>query len=301
MLALDVCPMSWPVGMGGEFEGIYDLATNRAAAARGAERASSRARSIADHRPRRPAARRDALRRRRSRAARGGRAGAGRLCDVRCRAPIAHGDLTPVYFGSALKEFGVDDADRRARRLCARRRAPQPAEPAPVAPDARRRHRLRLQGAGEHGPAAPRPHRLHAAVLGHVQARHEADARPGTASRSRSTRRSCSSRRTARSPTRRFPATSSASPTTARCASATRCARRADVRFTGLPNFAPEILRRVALKDPTKTKQLRKALDDMAEEGVTQVFYPEIGIELDHRRGRPAPARSAASPARGRI
>jgi peptide chain release factor 3 len=52
---------------------------------------------------------------------------------------------------------------------------------------------------------------------------------------------------------------------------------RADVRFTGLPNFAPEILRRVALKDPTKTKQLRKALDDMAEEGVTQVFYPEIG------------------------
>src|SRR3546814_7092448 len=41
--------------------------------------------------------------------------------------------------------------------------------------------------------------------------------------------------------------------------------------------FAPEILRRVVLKDPTKTKQLRKALDDMAEEGVTQVFYPEIG------------------------
>jgi peptide chain release factor 3 len=52
---------------------------------------------------------------------------------------------------------------------------------------------------------------------------------------------------------------------------------KADVRFTGLPNFAPEILRRVQLKDPTKTKQLRKALDDMAEEGVTQVFYPDIG------------------------
>ena len=50
-----------------------------------------------------------------------------------------------------------------------------------------------------------------------------------------------------------------------------------DVRFTGLPNFAPEILRRVILKDPTKTKQLRKALDDLSEEGVIQVFYPEIG------------------------
>src|SRR3546814_16607872 len=52
---------------------------------------------------------------------------------------------------------------------------------------------------------------------------------------------------------------------------------KADVRFTGLPNFAPEILRRVALKDPTKTKQLRKALDDLSDEGVLKVFYPEIG------------------------
>ncbi|HEU4967509.1 MAG TPA: peptide chain release factor 3, partial [Sphingomonas sp.] len=47
--------------------------------------------------------------------------------------------------------------------------------------------------------------------------------------------------------------------------------------ITGLPNFAPEILRRIALKDPTKTKQLRKALDDLAEEGIIQVFYPEVG------------------------
>ncbi len=52
-----------------------------------------------------------------------------------------------------------------------------------------------------------------------------------------------------------------------------------EFRFTGLPNFAPEILRRVVLKDPTKTKQLRKALDDLSEEGVIQVFYPEIGAQ----------------------
>ncbi|HWH17912.1 MAG TPA: EF-Tu/IF-2/RF-3 family GTPase, partial [Allosphingosinicella sp.] len=51
------------------------------------------------------------------------------------------------------------------------------------------------------------------------------------------------------------------------------------IQFTGLPNFAPEILRRVVLADPTKTKQLRKALDDMAEEGVTQVFHPQIGSQ----------------------
>jgi len=49
------------------------------------------------------------------------------------------------------------------------------------------------------------------------------------------------------------------------------------IRFTGIPNFAPEILRRVKLVDPTKTKQLRNALNDMAEEGIMQVFFPQIG------------------------
>ena len=52
---------------------------------------------------------------------------------------------------------------------------------------------------------------------------------------------------------------------------------RGEVRFSGLPNFAPEILRRVVLADPTRTKQLAKALDDLSEEGVIQVFRPEIG------------------------
>ena len=49
------------------------------------------------------------------------------------------------------------------------------------------------------------------------------------------------------------------------------------LRFTGLPAFAPEILRRVQLKDTTKTKQLRRALLDFAEEGLIQVFKPSAG------------------------
>jgi len=51
------------------------------------------------------------------------------------------------------------------------------------------------------------------------------------------------------------------------------------VRFTGIPNFAPEILMRVRLGDPMRAKHLRKALEDMAEEGVTQVFRPYIGAD----------------------
>ncbi len=49
------------------------------------------------------------------------------------------------------------------------------------------------------------------------------------------------------------------------------------LRFTGLPAFAPEILRRVHLPDTTRAKQLRRALDDLAEEGLVQVFKPSLG------------------------
>ncbi len=51
------------------------------------------------------------------------------------------------------------------------------------------------------------------------------------------------------------------------------------VIFTGIPNFAPEILRRVRLSDPMKQKHLARALESLAEEGVTQLFKPVIGSQ----------------------
>ncbi|TFH22536.1 MAG: peptide chain release factor 3 [Myxococcales bacterium] len=50
-----------------------------------------------------------------------------------------------------------------------------------------------------------------------------------------------------------------------------------DLCFTGIPNFAPSIFQRVRLADPIKSKQLRRALQSFAEEGVAQVFKPMIG------------------------
>ncbi|MEW6169212.1 MAG: peptide chain release factor 3 [Pseudomonadota bacterium] len=47
-----------------------------------------------------------------------------------------------------------------------------------------------------------------------------------------------------------------------------------ELRFTGVPNFAPELFRRVILKDPLKAKQLNKGLDQLSEEGATQVYRP---------------------------
>ncbi len=52
-----------------------------------------------------------------------------------------------------------------------------------------------------------------------------------------------------------------------------------DIRFTGLPVFAPEILRRVRLGDTTRVKQLRQALQDLSEEGLIQIFKPDIGSQ----------------------
>jgi len=52
------------------------------------------------------------------------------------------------------------------------------------------------------------------------------------------------------------------------------------LRFAGLPNFAPEILQRVRVKDPLKSKHLKKALEGLAEEGVTQLFRPIIGADF---------------------
>jgi len=46
------------------------------------------------------------------------------------------------------------------------------------------------------------------------------------------------------------------------------------LKFTGVPNFAPDLFRRVQLADPLRAKALHKGLDQLSEEGATQVFRP---------------------------
>ena len=50
--------------------------------------------------------------------------------------------------------------------------------------------------------------------------------------------------------------------------------------FTGVPNFAPELFRRVRVRDPMKSKQLDKGVRQLAEEGATQVFLPATRSEI---------------------
>jgi peptide chain release factor 3 len=53
-----------------------------------------------------------------------------------------------------------------------------------------------------------------------------------------------------------------------------------DLQFTGIPHFAPELFRRIRLADPMKSKQLQKGLQQLSEEGSTQVFAPINSSDL---------------------
>jgi peptide chain release factor 3 len=52
------------------------------------------------------------------------------------------------------------------------------------------------------------------------------------------------------------------------------------IQFTGIPHFAPELFRKIRLKDPMKAKQLQKGLQQLSEEGSTQVFSPLRSSDL---------------------
>ncbi|HZG47864.1 MAG TPA: peptide chain release factor 3, partial [Allosphingosinicella sp.] len=274
MLALDVAPMTWPVGMGGTFEGIYDLVANRLnLPAKGdsghfeGERADftglddpKLAQAISPD-------------------------GLAKLREEASLAVAAYpsfdseaylvGDLTPVFFGSALKEFGVAEMIEALGEL-APSPLPQPSASGPVDPDhsavtgfifkvqanMNPQHRDRVafmrlcSGKFRRGmkllqPSTGKSIAVHSPILFFAQNRELAD--------------------------EAYPGDIIGIPNHGTLRVGDTLTEDAGIQFTGLPNFAPEILRRVVLADPTKTKQLRKALDDMAEEGVTQVFYPSIG------------------------
>ena len=262
MLALDVSPQSWPIGMGGLFEGILDLASGAASRPEGDSREFLGKVDAAPTLPEEVAEEMELAQ--------------ASYPEFDLDA-YRSGDLTPVYFGSALKNFGVVGLiDAIARHAPPPR--PQPTEAGEVAPDREEvsgfifkvqanmdpQHRDRIafmrlvSGTFKRGmkltpSGLAKPIAVHSPILFFAQDREIAD----TA----------------------LPGDIIGIPNHGTLRVGDTLSEKNEIRFTGLPNFAPEILRRVVLKDPTKTKQLRKALDDLSEEGVVQVFYPEIGAQ----------------------
>ncbi|MGN3974803.1 peptide chain release factor 3 [Tsuneonella sp. SYSU-LHT278] len=261
-LALDVSPQSAPLGMGGLFTGVLDFANDTVARPEGGSKEYLGTREPLGELP-------DEL--------------AEEIELVRVGYPefdleaYRNGDLTPVFFGSALKNFGVEELIAAIDRWAPPPR-PQPSEDGTVEPtrdevtgfvfkvqanmDPNHRDRIafmrQVSGTFRRGmkltpSGLGKPIAVHSPILFFAQDREIAD-----------TAQAGDIIGIPNHGTLRVGDTLSESNT---------------VRFTGLPNFAPEILRRVVLKDPTKTKQLRKALDDLSEEGVIQVFYPEFGAQ----------------------
>jgi peptide chain release factor 3 len=265
-LALDVCPMVWPMGMGNEFVGLYDLMTHRVLLPSGEARQMSgfddpQLDALLPH------GRAEAFREEAELASAGYAA-----FDVES---YRAGNLTPVYFGSALREFGVEalidalDAHAPSPR-------PQPATPRTVMPDEPTvagfvfkvqanmdpQHRDRVAFMRLCSGKFKRGMKLKQISTGKVIAVHSPIF---FFARERELAEEA------------FPGDIIGIPNHGALRVGDTLTEGEALTFTGIPNFAPEILRRVKLGDPTKTKQLRNALNDMAEEGVTQIFRPLIG------------------------
>ncbi|MBA4747896.1 MAG: peptide chain release factor 3 [Sphingopyxis sp.] len=276
-LALDVCPMNWPVGMGGTFSGLYDLVDpSLAVPGEEASREFAGQRiALSGHDDPKLATNVDARALDQFNEEIGlAEAGYAPFDAAAYRA----GHLTPVYFGSALKLFGVADL-LSALAAHAPGPQPQPAEPAPVDPAASDVTGFIFKVQANMNPA----HRDRIAFMRLCSGKFTRGMRltqAGTGKAIAVSRPMLFMAQDREMAEEAFPGDIIGIPNHGTLRVGDTLSERSDVTITGLPNFAPEILRRVALVDPTKTKQLRKALDDMAEEGIIQVFYPEIGSNM---------------------
>ena len=265
-LALDTAPLTWPVGQGRDFVGTFDIADGTLHLLDGAGAPAPRpdVATIAALSPNLDAqAVVDEL----------------ALVQQACRrfdlASFREGHLTPVLFGSALKNFGVAELlDTLARH------APSP----------------RAQAADVRRVAAEAPEMT--AFVFKIQANMDPNHRDRIAFA-----RLCSGKltrgmkaklvRTGKPMTLAAPhfffAQDRAIADEAYAGDVVGIPNHGtlrigdtltdgeDLNFVGVPSFAPEILRRVRLPDAMKAKKLRQALQEMAEEGVVQVFRPRDG------------------------
>jgi peptide chain release factor 3 len=253
-LALDTAPVTWPVGRAATFAGTYDLRARTLHVGPDLSQSDPRLQVMADEvdlaRSALPEFELDAF---------------------------AAGHLTPVYFGSAIKEIGVADLldglaeyGPRPRAQPADTRTVEATEPALTAlvfkiqanmdPNHRDRiafaricsgrlvrgMRLKQVRTGKQIP-------LHAPQFFFARDREIAD--------------------------EAFAGDVVGIPNHGTLRIGDTLTEGEDVNFVGVPYFAPEILRRVRLDDAMKAKKLRQALQELAEEGVVQLFRPQDGAQ----------------------
>jgi peptide chain release factor 3 len=268
-LALDTTPMTWPVGRGRDFLGTYDIETGgvRLLEGGGAKIGAAQQIDIADL------------------------AGRNANLDVNevkdelalvseaCKPfeldAFREGHLTPVYFGSALRNFGVGDLLQGLGKFA----------PPPRAQDSN----LRKVEASE-----PRMTAFVFKIQANMDPNHRdriAFARlcSGKLTRGMKAKLVRTGKNMSLSSPQFFFAQDRALadeafagdvvgiPNHGTLRIGDTLSEGEDINFVGVPSFAPEIVRRVRLADAMKAKKLKEALQQMSEEGVVQVFRPRDG------------------------
>jgi peptide chain release factor 3 len=274
-LALDTAPVTWPIGMGADFKGCYDLLRDRlllfdpGRGDRVTETIPCQGMDDPLLAQRLPAA---ALAKLREEV---------ELVRAACPAfdleAYRGGHLTPVYFGSALKNFGVrellDGIGRDAPPPVsqpAKPRAVTPAEPKvsgfvfKIQANMDPNHRDRIAFVRLCSGRFKRGMKLH-----HVRSGKAIGVNNPVFFLARE-------RELAEEA---WPGDIIGIPNHGTLRIGDALTEGEALRFTGIPSFAPEILRRVRVDDPMRVKHLRKGLEDLAEEGVTQLFKPMIGSQ----------------------
>ncbi len=272
-LALDVVPASWPIGMGRDFLGTYDLFGDalllfeRGAGARIVE--PVRCTGLDDPKLGEllPEA---ALKRLRDEVAM-----ARGLTPAFDLASYRQGHLTPVFFGSALNNFGVRELLKGIGDLAPSPR-PQPALPHPIAPDAAGVTGFVFKVQANIDPQ----HRDRVAFVRLCSGRFKRGMKlkHGRTGKTMSVQNPVFFLARERNlADEAWPGDIIGIPNHGTLRIGDTLTEGEDIRITGIPSFAPEILRRVHLEDPMKSKHLKRALEQLAEEGVTRVFRPVVG------------------------
>ena len=268
-LALDTSPINWPVGRGRDFMGPYDIETGgiRLLEGGGAKTGALEKIEISDL------------------AGRNANLDTGEIADElelvkEASKPFdlqafREGHMTPVYFGSALRNFGVGDLLEGLGRF-----APSP----------------RAQDADKRKVEADDP-KMSAFVF-KIQANMDPNHRDriafarlcsGKLTRGMKAKLVRTGKNMSLSSPQFFFAQDRAIADEAFAGDVVGIPNHGtlrigdtltegeDITFVGVPSFAPEILRRVRLTDAMKAKKLKEALQQMSEEGVVQVFRPRDG------------------------
>jgi len=268
-LALDTVPINWPVGRGRDFMGTYDIETGgiRLLEGGGAKTGAAEKIEISELAGRNQNLDADEI------------AGelelvkeAGKPFDLQA---FREGHMTPVYFGSALRNFGVGDLLEGLGRF-----APPP----------------RAQESNARKVEADEP-RMSAFVF-KIQANMDPNHRDriafarlcsGKLTRGMKAKLVRTGKNMSLSSPQFFFAQDRAIADEAYAGDVVGIPNHGtlrigdtltdgeDITFIGVPSFAPEIVRRVRLGDAMKAKKLKEALQQMSEEGVVQVFRPRDG------------------------